>query len=240
MLDQQRPIPMRTEILDTQQLTPSTHMIRAAKPEEFSFLASQSAALMIDKGYGIQRHAMSIASSPTKDYLEWATRSSDSDFKKTFLALEAGDDIAFMGPKGHFLLEPERPSVFLAGGIGITPFRSMLEFMEDEGLENSVRLLYANRSANDIPFKEQLDQLSEKLPGFQIEYFLSDPSASAKWNFRSGRIDEELLREIVIDKTEANYFVAGPAGMVISLTQTLANIGISEDRIRQERFRGYD
>jgi len=240
MMDQKRPEPKRTEVLEAKQLTPSTYLIRVAKPEGFSFLASQSAALMIEKGYGIQRHAMSIASSPSRDYMEWATRNSDSDFKKTFLSLQKGDPISFMGPKGNFLLESEIHAVFIAGGIGITPFRSMLEFIEDERLNTSVTLLYGNRSLEDIPFKQQLDQISEANSNIDMQYLISDPPSSPQWDYREGHIDEDLLREVVAAHSDAIYYVAGPGNMVRSILQILTTIGVPPERVRQEMFRGYD
>lgn len=238
MNNQNRPEPKRTEVLETKQITPSTHLIRVAKPESFSFLASQSAALMIDKGYGMQRHAMSIASSHSRDYIEWATRSSESDFKKTFLSLQKGDPISFMGPKGNFLLESEIPAVFIAGGIGITPFRSMLEFIEDEGLTTSVTLLYSNRSVDDIPFKQQLDLLSEANSNFEILYLITNPPATPNWDYREGHIDEDLLREVVAAYSDTIYYVAGPGNMVSSILQILSSIGIPPEQTRQELFRG--
>ena len=239
-MEQARPEPKRTEVLETKQLTASTHLIRVAKPEGFSFLASQSAALMIEKGYGIQRHAMSIASSPSRDYIEWATRSSESDFKKTFLSLQKGDQIFFMGPKGNFLLEAELPAVFIAGGIGITPFRSMIDFISDEGLKTPVKLLYGNRNVEDIPFKQQLDEASQTIPSLEISYVISDPPSSPQWDFREGHIDEDLLRETAAAHPDAIYYVAGPGNMVRGILETLAGIGIPRERVRQEMFRGYD
>ena len=135
MLKDKRPEPMLAEVLETKQLTASTYSIKVAKPDGFSFLASQSVLLMIEKDYGLQRHPMSIASSPSRDYLEWATRRSDSDFKKTFLSLQKGDYINVIGPKGDFLLDANRPAVFIAGGIGIPPFKSMIDYSAADGLK---------------------------------------------------------------------------------------------------------
>lgn len=240
MIDQKKPEPKMTEVLETKQLTPSTHLIRVAKPEGFSFLAIQSAALMIEKGYGIQRHAMSIASSPSRDYMEWATRNSDSDFKKTLLSLQKGDPISFMGPKGNFLLESEIPAVFIAGGIRITPFRSMLEFISDELLKTPVTLLYGNRNVEDIPFKQQLDEASQTIPSLEISYVISDPPSSPQWDYREGHIDEDFLREVVAAHSDAIYYVAGPGNMVSSIFRTLTIIGVPPEKTRQELFRGYD
>ena len=240
MLEQKRPEPKLAEVFATKQLTASTHSIKVAKPEGFSFLASQSVLLMIEKDYGPQRHAMSIASSPSRDYLEWATRRSDSDFKKTFLSLQKGDHINLIGPKGNFLLEADKAAVFIAGGIGITPFKSMTDFITDEGLKTPVMLLYGNNSVEDIPFKQQLDTLSEANPALEILYVISNPPSTSLWDYRVGRIDEDLLRAVASTRSDAIYYVAVPPNMVKSILQTLAVIGIPPKRTRHELFRGYD
>ena len=240
ILEQRRPQPRIAEIIETKQLTASTHLIRVVKPEGFSFQASQSAALMIESDYGPQRHAMSIASSPSRDYLEWATRRSDSDFKKTFLSLQKGDHITLIGPKGDFLLEADKDAVFIAGGIGITPFRSMIDYITDEGLKTPVMLLYGNHSVDDIPFKQQFDELSGANPALEISYVISNPPPTPMWDYRVGHIDEDLLREVAVARSDAIYYVAGPPNMVTSILQTLAVIGIPSERTRHELFRGYD
>lgn len=240
MLNDKRPEPMLAEVLETKQLTASTYSIKVAKPDGFSFLASQSVLLMIEKDYGPQRHAMSIASSPSRDYLQWATRRSDSDFKKTFLSLQKGDHINLIGPKGKFLLEADKAAVFIAGGIGITPFTSMTDFIADEGLKTQVMLLYGNNSIEDIPFKQQLDTLSEANPALEILYVINNPPSTPLWDYRVGRIDEDLLREVASTRSDAIYYVAGPPNMVKNILQTLTAIGISSEHIRYELFRGYD
>ena len=240
MSEQRRPEPKLAEVLESKQLTESTHSIKVAKPAGFTFLASQSTLLMIEKDYGPQRHPMSIASSPSRDYLEWATRSSDSDFKKTFISLQKGDHINVIGPKGNFLLESDKSAVLIAGGIGITPFKSMIEYSADEGLKTPLTLLYGNHSVEDVPFKQELDTLSQENPMLEIMHVISNPPPTPPWDYRVGHIDEDLLREVASAQSDAIYYVAGPPNMVSSISQTLAAIGISSERTRLEMFRGYD
>ena len=239
MLNQIRPEPKRGEVIETKQLTESTYAIKVAKPDGFAFVTSQSALLMIEKDYGLQRHPMSIASSPSRDYLEWATRRSDSDFKKTFLSLQKGDFINVIGPKGDFLLDAERPAVFIAGGIGITPFKSMIDYSADEGLNTSMTLLYGNRSEDDIPYKQHFDTLAQEKSNLKITYVISKPASAPAWDYRVGHIDEALLRDVDSAEPDAIYYVAGPPSMVSSMSETLSAIGIPIERTHQEQFRGY-
>lgn len=240
MLEQKRPEPKLAEVLETKQLTTSTHSIKVAKPPGFSFRASQSTLLMIGNSGRTHRRPMTISSSPSRDYLEYTTRRSDSDFKQAFLSLQEGDHINLVGPKGNFFLEPDTPAVLIAGGIGITPFKSMIEFCEDEGLKTPLMLLYGNHSVEDIPFKQQLDTLSQANPALEILYLISNPPSTPLWDYRVGRIDEDLLREVVSTRSDAIYYLAGPPNMVKSMLQTLAVIGIPPERTRQEMFLGYD
>src|SRR5436190_15482588 len=121
-------------VLETKQETPSVRSIRVSKPEGFSFGASQAVRLTVHGSQGAVARPFSIASSPTRDYLEFAARYSESDFKQAFFQLRRGGEVEILGPRGHFLLEHHAPGVLVAAGIGITPLKSMLEYATDLSL----------------------------------------------------------------------------------------------------------
>ena len=101
------------------------------------------------------------------------------------------------------MLEPDTPAVLIAGGIGITPFKSMIEYSEDEGLKTPLTLLYGNNSVEDIPFKQHLDTLSQENPMLEIMYVINNPPPTPPWDYRVGYIDEDLLREVASAQSDA-------------------------------------
>jgi ferredoxin-NADP reductase len=226
-------------VLESHAQTPTTHSIRVSKPEGFSFRVSQAVRLYLDADGGPALRPMSIASSPTKDYLEFAVRRSESAFKGAFVSLKKGDEVGIMGPLGHFFLDPDRPAILLAGGIGITPLKSMIEFATDVGLPTNLTLVYSNRSPDEIVFKRELDEFALKNPNLEVIYTITRPSYGDGWSGRVGRIDGSLLRQVSVGKHDAMYYICGTPGMVSSLIGMLLAIGVQPERIMQETFRGY-
>ena len=226
-------------VLETKDQTPTIRSIRLTKPAGFSFQASQSVRLMLDVKEGRDWHALSIASAPTRDYLEFALRNSESPFKRALYLLEPGDEVRVTGPGGHFPFESDRPGIFITGGIGITPFLSMIEYATDSGLSTPLTLVYGNRSPDEVAYKGQLDEFARTNGHLRIIYTVSQPSPKLSWDHRFGQIDRDLLDEVVAGGGDAIYYFAGPPSLVSELGQVVEALGVPRDRIRSELFRGY-
>lgn len=222
-----------TDVLSVREETPTVRSIRLRRPPGFAFQASQAARLVL--GPGDLSHPFSIASGPGRPYLEFAARRSESDFKRAFFALEPGDQVRILGPKGRFFLEEGAPAVLVAGGIGITPMKSMLEHAADAGLSTPITLLYGSRSPEEIAFRGAIDELARLNPHARIVYTVSEPDAG--WTGRVGRLDAELLREA--SGPGAFWYVAGPPTMVQETLQSLKALGVEPERVKLEVFRGY-
>ena len=122
-----------------------------------------------DDEKGLRRH-ISLVTSPTeRGVVGLATRLRDTAFKRTLAGLEVGDEVEVEEPKGSFLLpeDTSQPYVFVAGGIGITVFRSMLRYIADTGGEYDVTLVYSNRDRESAAFLDELAELEERIPGLQ-------------------------------------------------------------------------
>lgn len=151
-----------------------------------------------------------------------------STFKRALLALKAGDAIEADGPEGDFTLESASgPKVFIAGGIGITPFHSMLKQADHVGEAIDATLLYANRDER-IVFKQEIDLYAAKHPEFKAHY-LVDPE----------RIDEASVRRFVPDLAAPTFFISGPEGMVKAIGSMLEGMGVAQARIKLDDFPGY-
>lgn len=153
-----------------------------------------------------------------------------SSFKHKLLSLKPGDTVETDEPDGNFVIEDlNRHYIFVAGGIGITPFRSILNQLHHDGKEIRVELLYANRDETTIPFKDELEAISREHEGFNITYFIGD-----------NRIDETVLRSAADKLDNPIYYVSGPEPMVESFKATLENMGIDDQHAKFDYFPGYE
>ncbi|HEY4486567.1 MAG TPA: FAD-dependent oxidoreductase [Candidatus Paceibacterota bacterium] len=176
------------------------------------------------------RRWFTISSAPHEGHIMFTTRFAEqgSSFKHALQDLSIGGVIGAEGPEGEFVVDdPNRDMVFIAGGIGITPYRSILADLDHRGLPINVTLLYANRDS-DFIFKEELEALAEKHPTFTIHYFV-EPN----------RIDESEIRENISDMAKAFVYLSGPEPMAEAFEEMLLQIGISDTHIKRDYFPGY-
>jgi ferredoxin-NADP reductase len=228
----------RTSVVSSRPLTPTTHAIQVEKPRGFTFRPTQFTFLQLRTDDGTEVRQMSLATSPTRPQLEYAVRLSDSPYKRAFGALRTGDEVLLFGPIGDFVLHETRPAVLLAGGVGITPLKGMAEYAADKALPIPVRLVHSNRSEDEIVYRSELDALKKRNPHFRILYTLTR-NTDTGWQGRTGRIDGELLREAADGLSDPIYYVSGTPSMVVGTLQLLRGVGVPDDDIEVEAFRGY-
>jgi ferredoxin-NADP reductase len=185
--------------------------------------------------------SFSIASAPFETDLTVATRMRDTAFKRVLRATPAGSEVSIAGPFGSFTLrQGSRPAVFLAGGIGITPFRSMLLQAAHEKLSRRLFLFYSNRRPEDAPFLEELLGLAARTDGLRVVGTMTDMEKSRlPWQGETGYVNGEMLSKYVDDLAAPIYYSAGPPGLVAAMQQMLREAGISEDDVLTEEFPGY-
>jgi glycine betaine catabolism B len=155
--------------------------------------------------------------------------------------LEPGDTVVVQGPLGHYILDGSRPAVLVAGGIGITPLKGMAEYATDEKLPIPVRLVYSNRTVDEIAYRQELEALERRNPNFQVLHTLTRPFPGS-WTGRTGRIGgvgPDLLGEASDGLRDPVYYLCGAPGFVDVCYRTLESAGVPEGDIRGEVFRGY-
>ena len=188
---------------------------------------------------GLRRH-ISVVTSPTeRGILGLATRLRDSAFKQTLAELPVGAEVDVEEPKGQFALpeDSSRAYVFIAGGIGITVFRSMLRFIRDERLSYRVTLIYSNRDRESTAFLDELQELEGQLPDLRLVLTMTD---DAGWDGESRRVDEAFLADYLDgDLNDFTFMVAGPPGMAEGVQGQLAEAGVAEENVIAQRFSGY-
>lgn len=189
---------------------------------------------------GVKRF-FTISSSPTEGEVWIATRinaEKSSTFKKALLKLNPGDVLFAEGPKGDFVLpQPLVPMVFIAGGIGITPFRSMLKYLWDSKKTIDITLLYSNRTAEDIPFKSLIDAFDAGSV-LKVVYTITD-NIPPDWQGETGFIDAEMIKRYVPDYDKRLIYISGPEPMVQSFETMFAGMGLTGENIRTDYFPGY-
>ena len=198
---------------------------------------------LIDPPYedekGPRRHISVVTSPNERGVLGLCTRLRDTAFKRSLAELPVGAEVDVEEPKGKLVLpeETDRPYVFVAGGIGITVFRSMLRYIAEEGLPHRVTLIYSNRDRNSTPFLDELVALDQANENLRVVFTMTDDPT---WEGESRRVDGALLRDhLGTDLDSFTYLVAGPPDMVEGVVETLKAAGIPEEAIRPDRFSGY-
>jgi ferredoxin-NADP reductase len=227
-----RPVP----VVGVRAETPTILSLRVERPRRFHHRAGQFAVLRLHTDEGPDLRPLSIASAPDADVVEFATRVGPSAFKRAFAALAPGDTVKLSRPLGSFRLDPKRPAVMVSGGIGITPLRSMLLAATSAGQDAPIRLLSSNRTADEIPYRRELADLSRRHPALRITWVLSgSPTGSSEGDVRFGRIDEDLLRQPIEDLPDAVFYLTGPAAMVSTLSALLHDLGVPKSRVRRSK-----
>ena len=230
-----------------EEIAEGTMAFQFRKPKGFEFVPGQAIDLVLsgpttapDDQNG--RHAFSIVSAPFEEQLIVATRMRDSVFKRALKSLPMGSPVMIDGPFGSLGLHNDRTraGVFIAGGIGITPFVSILRQATKDCLSQRLILLYSNRRPEDAAFLVDLQQLEEQNPHFRLVATMTDMHLSSRtWPNQTGLITADLVASVVGDLPKPIFYVVGPPGMVEAMRQTLHRGGIDNDDIRSEEFYGY-
>jgi ferredoxin-NADP reductase len=191
----------------------------------------------------------SINSAPDDPELMFTTRLRDTAFKRVLRTMPLGTEVKVEGPFGNLRLHnnASRPAVLLAGGIGVTPFRSIARWAAHERLPHRILLFYANRRPEDAPFLDELGGLARENPSFTVIPTMTQMSKSRQqWEGETGYITHALIEKYLkrgpSSGTELSgpiYYIAGPAAMVAGLRTTLNKAGVDDDDIRIEEFTGY-
>src|SRR2546423_143777 len=226
---------MRSKVKETREVAKGTLLvIFDLLGREVDFKAGQYFWVeLLDPPYqdekGARRH-ISVVTSPTeRGVLGLCTRLRDSAFKRSLAELEVGDEVEVEEPKGDFALpeETDRSYVFIAGGIGITVFRSMLRYIADKGLPHEVTLVYSNRDRESTAFLDELTELDDTNPNIRLVATMTE---DPEWDGEKRRIGAELLRDHLEGDLETyTYLVAGPPAMVEAMVEMLAAENVPEE-----------
>lgn len=234
-----------SHLLQREDVAEGTLAFHFSRPDGFTFKPGQAIDLVLDApglSGDATRHAFSLVCAPSENELIIATRMRDSAFKRALGALPVGAKVAVDGPFGSLTLHNKvaRPACFIAGGIGITPFMSMLRHAAGQQSNHRLALLYSNRRPEDAAFLAELQQLARRNPDFRLVATMTGMEKSAaSWEGETGVIDAGLLGRVLADLPSAIVYLAGPPGMVEAMRAALEKAGFDGDDVRSEEFHGY-
>jgi ferredoxin-NADP reductase len=219
-------------------------LFRIEKPEGFQFLAGQYCLVSVpDMGFrddrGLRR-AFSISSSPLEKDLLFVTKLSGSALKRTMAEMAPGTTITLGQPLGALTLPEDTatPLAFLAGGVGITPFRSMCRYATDAATGHQITLFYSGRTPEEAPFLAELTAMPEQNSRLRVVATMTRAEEASKWSGLTGRLSAEMIEGHCGAWESARYYIAGPPVMADAMKQTLEQMQVPKERIKIELFAG--
>jgi ferredoxin-NADP reductase len=234
-----------SKLIDRREVAAGTMLFAFERPRGFDFTPGQFMTVSLAdpphtdaKG---NRRMFSIASPPQETgRLEVATRMTGSALKRSLAEMPAGTPVELLGPGGSFTLIPDAsaPAVLIAGGIGITPFRSIAHDAVARRLPQRIVLIHSNRDPEGTAFRDEFERLAASHPSFTYVPTMTD-AAPSSWGGERRRVDAGFLRDHVGDVGAPTFYIAGPPGMVTGVTGAVLDAGANPARVRSEEFEGY-
>ena len=239
--------PYRVKLKAQKTLCAGTTAFYFEKPEEFEFEAGQffNFTLLSPGETDLEGNtrALSIASAPHERNLMVAMRLRTTAFKRTLNSLPLGSELLLQGPFGWMTLprNSTRPAVLLAGGIGITPFRSLIWNAAESLSPRRILLFYSVRVPEEAAFLEELQEMEQFNRRYKLICTVTQPERTRTlWRGETGRISIQLLSKWIPDLSVPIYYIAGPPAMVNGVRQILIGAGVADEDIRAEEFYGYE
>lgn len=237
---------MKVFLIDKKKEASATWSFFFEPEKEVTYLAGQYYYFTLKKlnypdSRGPTRH-FTLSSSPTEGkLLRITTRTRESSgFKRTLHELALGTELEGEGPNGTFILDENEKGehAFIAGGIGITPFRSMIKYKADSKIAASIHLLYSNSNLEEITFRKELEGFA-KSGQIKLSMTLTSEKPRAKWDGLTGRIDPIMIRKTFTDVHKKTFWLVGPPKMVDGVEKVLEKLKINHSQIITEKFTGY-
>lgn len=188
------------------------------------------------------KRCITLSSSPSESFLMFTTKIRDSLFKQKLESFSQGSKLSVKSLSGKFTFPEDKTKqlIFISGGIGVTPFRSMLKYSVDMNLPTNILMFNSNKSPDKILFKDEFDQWQRINKNLKIVYTLTE-DIPERWRGEIGRINEKMLRRYLSQGKIDNsvFFICGPPKMVEELKKVLENLNVSNENIMIENFTGY-
>jgi ferredoxin-NADP reductase/Na+-translocating ferredoxin:NAD+ oxidoreductase RnfD subunit len=189
------------------------------------------------------RRYFTLASSPTENDVRLGVKfyEDPSTFKQYLSTFTPGSRVLVGSIAGDFTLprRTEKKLVWIAGGIGVTPFRSMAQYLADRDEKRDVVLFYSNKTEAEIAYRDVFDSPAVRGSGVRTVYTLTDKAVPSSWAGSRGYVDTDMIIREVPDYQTRTFFISGPRSMVLAFQSTLRTLGVSRRRIKTDFFPGF-
>lgn len=236
----------KTKLKSRQEIAAGTMAFHFEKPDGFVYKAGQFADYTLinpsETDAEGNTRGFSLASAPYEDDIMLATRMRDTAFKRVLKTMELGTELTLDAPYGSFTLHnnAQIPAVFLTGGIGVTPARSIVLQATHDNLPHKIFLFDSNRKPEDAAFLDALTEAGKNNPNYTFVGTMTETEKSGeKWDGETGFITKAMLAKYISNLTLPIYYLAGPPAMVTAMRKILGEAGVNDDNIRTEEFTGY-
>jgi len=235
---------VRIKLIKKEEVAEGTMAFHFEKPEGFEFQAGQFADFTLinppEADAEGNRRAFSFVHSSDEGDLMFTTRMRDSAFKRVLKNLSLGAELKMDGPYGSYVLHKTEstPAVFLIGGIGITPVRSIISDATYRKLPHKITLFYSNKTPEDTAFLEDFNRFAKENSNLTFVPVMTR-STEEEWQGERGHINAEMIKKYVPDAHTPIYYISGPKAMVATMREILTDLKVNEDNIRTEQFSGY-
>ncbi|MCX6755445.1 MAG: RnfABCDGE type electron transport complex subunit D [Candidatus Nomurabacteria bacterium] len=233
------------KLKDRVQVATDTFDFIFTKDQDFSFKPGQYMEWTLkhrDPDSRGNRRYFTLASSPTEQDIHLGVKfyPEPSSFKNHLLALPVGGEIIVAQKSGDFVLPKEKGFglVFIAGGIGVTPFRSMVQYLIDKKEKRNITVLYSNKKVSDIAYKDVFDRAQKEL-GIKTVYSITDKGEILTENMQAGFINAQVIAKEIPNYLNKIYYISGPHSMVDAFENTLKSMGVPSSNIKIDFFPGF-
>lgn len=238
--------PFKVPFIKKEQLTKDTYSFYFKRTKESrDFVAGQYFEIYLPHKNADERgqdRVFTCCSSPTeKDHYMITTRIIESSFKKELAKLKKGDLVRFNGPWDDLNFDESEtlPQVFLAGGIGITPFHSIVKYAIDKKLTLPITLFVSWKSHDEMIFDDFFRNAEKKLDNFRYVPTITDDEGLKNWSGETGRISERLIKKYIPKVRNNRFRIAGPPGLVKAMKELCVQMNVSKENTIAEEFEGY-
>jgi ferredoxin-NADP reductase len=236
----------RIKLKGRRQIAEGTMAFHFEKPKGFAYKAGQFADFTLINPVETDAEGnirgFSLASAPYEDFIMFATRMRDTAFKRVLKTMEPGTEVTLDAPYGSFTLHNDAsiPAVFLTGGIGVTPVRSIVLQAAHDKLPHKIFLFDSNKRPEDAAFFDELTEAQNENPNYTFVGTMTRMEKTSRaWHGETGYITRAMLQKHIGDLALPIYYIVGPGAMVQAMREILNGAGVKDDNIRTEEFTGY-
>jgi len=236
----------KVKLKSRQEIASGTMAFHFEKPKGFSYKAGQFGDVTLanppETDAEGNTRAFTLASAPYEGDIMVATRMRDTAFKRVLKTMALGTEISLNAPDGSLTLHSDAriPAVFLSGGIGVTPVRSIVLQATHDKLPHKIVLFDSNRRPEDSAFLDELAEAQKRNPHFTLIGTMTEMEKSSKtWSGETGYVTQAMLLKSVHDLSLPVFYISGPPAMVAAMRKILDDSGVKDDKIRTEEFSGY-